>query len=69
MSAENDSNILTKNFSAELHQKHSTKMMSEKVEDVSRSGNIQVKMKGDQDVVLTSNSQFENISRTRGSQT
>ena len=29
-SADNDSNILTKNFSAELHEKHSKKMVIEK---------------------------------------
>ena len=29
-SADNDSNILTKNLSAELHEKHSRKMVGEK---------------------------------------
>ena len=30
-SAENDSNILTKNLSADLHEKHSKKMIGEKL--------------------------------------
>ena len=39
-SAENDSNILTKNLGAELHKKHSKKMLGEKLEGVSSFGNI-----------------------------
>ena len=39
-SAENDSNILTKNLSVELHEKHSKKMAGKKFEDVYRFGNI-----------------------------
>ena len=38
-SAENDSNIL-KNVKAELHEKHSKKMVGEKLEDVSRFESI-----------------------------
>ena len=39
-SADNDSNILTKNLSAELHEKHSMKMMGEKLKDVPSFKNI-----------------------------
>ena len=39
-SAENDSDILSKNLSAELHKKHSKKMVGEKLENISRFGKI-----------------------------
>ena len=42
-SFKNDSNILTKNLSAELHQKHSKKLVGEKLKDVSSIGNILLK--------------------------
>ena len=39
-SSDNDSNILTENLRAEFHENHIKKMVGEKVEDVSRFGNI-----------------------------
>ena len=51
-SAENDSNILTKNLSAQLHDKHSKKMVGEKLEEVEI---FEVERKGVRCIVLTSN--------------
>ena len=39
-SAENESNILTKNVSAELHKKHSQKMVGQKLKKGSSFTNI-----------------------------
>ena len=40
LSAENDSDILTKNLSAELHKKHSKKMVVESLADFPNFKNI-----------------------------
>ena len=55
-SADIDSDILTKNLSAELHEKHSRKMVDEKHNNVAR--------KVVRDDVLTSNILFKNILMT-----
>ena len=66
-SAENDSNIVTKILSTELHKKHSKESGSWEAWKVLVLKIYEVKRKSIRDVVSASSIQFKNISKAGGS--
>ena len=68
-SSDHDSNILTKNLSAELYKKHSRRWWVRSFKMLLASKIFEVKRKGVRDDVLTSNILFDIILMTRVSLT